>query len=319
MLRAFTKPQIVKMTSQGNIATSLLGLLCGMMIPQMIQNAGKDPAAWARLAITMAIPMTLIGLCRMLFVKEENEAVEAVEEKVKTDLKDIFQMMGKNRYWIIFCGVTLIANTISNMGVTAYYFDKILGNVGIASIFAGVSALAVFALVLLPKLLKKFHLQKILLVGQLISAVINIICFLFYKNLPILVVGYVLNMFVTIPGTYAVRLLLFDSAIYNEYLGLNCMEGSMNSLYGFCKRAGGAIGAFLLGLALKLIQYDPDATTLAPITFWGLRIMMYGLPVLGTVLQALLWSGYALEKKMPQIKEELAARKSQQSPAVSEG
>ena len=82
------------MTAQGNIATSLLGFSCGIVLPQLVNNAGKDPAAWTRLAITVAIPLTLIGLCRMLFVKEENDTVKIVEEKVKTDLKDIFRMLG---------------------------------------------------------------------------------------------------------------------------------------------------------------------------------------------------------------------------------
>lgn len=308
-LRTFTRPQAVKMTAQGNIATSLLGLLCGMFLPQMVNNAGKDPAAWMKMVVTIAIPLTLIGLCRMLFVKEENDEVETIEEKVKTDLSAIIKMLCKNKYWLIFCTITLVGSTISSMGVMVYYFDKILGNLGIQSIFAGASALAVFALVLLPKLLKKYHFQKILMVGQIASAVLNAICFIFYDNIPVLVLCYVMNMFAVLPGTHAVRLILFDSAIYNEYLGMNRMEGSMSSVHGFSKRAGGAMGSFFLGLALKVIKYDPDATVLAPITFWGLRFMMYGLPVVFAICQALIWMLYDLEKRLPKIKEELAARK----------
>lgn len=317
-LRAFNRPQAVKMTSQGNIATSLLGLCCGIFLPQMINNAGKDPAAWTRLAITVAIPLTLIGLCRMLFVKEENETVKVVEEKAKTELRDIFRMLGKNKYWMIFCIITLLGNTISNMGVTVYYFDKVLGNLGIQSIFAGVSVLAVFSLVFLPKLMKKFHFQKILLVGQILSVALNLLCFVFYNNLLILVACYVLNIFVTLPGTYAVRLILMDTAVYNEYLGMNRMEGSMSSVNGFMKRAGGALGTFLLGVGLSVIQYDAEATTLAPVTFWGLRVMMYGLPVISALLQAFLWSRYDLEKRMPQIKEEMAAREAVAAPVTEE-
>ncbi len=305
MLRAFNKAQIVKMTAQGNIATSLLGFSCGIVLPQLVNNAGKDPAAWTRLAITVAIPLTLIGLCRMLFVKEENDTVKIVEEKVKTDLKDIFRMLGKNKYWGIFCFITLLGNVVSNMGVAVYYFDKVLGNLGIQSVFAAASVLAVFALVLLPPLMKRFHLQKILLVGQLASIVFCLLCFIFYKNIPILVICYVASMFATLPGVYAGRLILFDAAIYNEYLGLNRMEGTMNSIFGFMKRAGSALGTFLLGVALTVIQYDAEATTLLPVTEWGLRIMMYGIPLISAALQALLWSAYDLEKRMPKITEEL--------------
>lgn len=308
MLRAFNKDQIIKMNTLGAIATSLLGFCCGIFLPQMVSNAGKDPAAWMQMAITVAIPLCLIGLCRMLFVKEENDTVKIAEEKVKTSLQDIFQMFGKNKYLIIYSAILLISNIVANLGVGVYYFDKIIGNIGIQSIFAGASALAVFALVLLPKLMKKFPLPSILLGGQLISAALNILCFVFYKNIPVLVICYVLGIFATLPGTYAARILLFDLALYNEHLGLNRMEGTMSSVQGFMKRAGGALGTFVLGVALTLIQYDADATQLAPITFWGLRIMMFGLPIVSAVIQALLWSKYDLEKKMPAIKEELAAR-----------
>ena len=156
------------------------------------------------------------------------------------------------------------------------------------------------------------------MVGQIISIVLNLLCFVFYNNLLILVVCYVLNIFVTLPGTYAVRLILMDTAVYNEYMGMNRMEGSMSSVNGFMKRAGGALGTFLLGVGLSVIQYDADATTLAPITFWGLRVMMYGLPVISALLQAFLWSRYDLEKRMPQIKEEMAAREAVTAPAIEE-
>lgn len=309
VLRAFNKDQIVKLSTMGAIATSLLGLCNGMLIPQLVEKAGKEHAGWTRLALTIAIPMALIGLCRMLFVKEENETVAKVDEKSKTDLKSIFTMLGKNRYWVTFCIIGLLINTISNMGVHVYYFDRIFGDLGMGSIFAAGSTLGVFALVFLPKLLKKFPLSKIIMVGCILSMIANAISFTFYKSIPVLLVCYILNIFATLPGVYAGRMILHDAALYNEYIGLNRMEGSMNSVGGFCNRAGGALGSFVLGVALTLIKYDADATVLEPITEWGLRFLMYGLPVISALIQIILWSTFDLEKKIPQIKEELAARK----------
>ncbi len=317
-IRTFNKPQAVKMTSQGSIATSLMGLLCGITVPMMVNNAGKDPASWIVMAIVIAIPMTLTGLCRMLFVKEENDTVEIVEEKVKTDLRDIIRMFGKNKYLVIFSIVSLFSNIVGNMGVGVYYFDKVLGNLSIQSIFSAASALAVVALVILPPLMKRFHLQKILLVGQIASIFFNACCFIFYNNLPVLVVCYVLNTFATLPGVYVGRIIMMDCAIYNEFLGLNRMEGTMSSVVGFTRRAGSALGTFLLGVGLTLIQYDSTATVLAPITLMGLRVMMYGLPVIMAVIQVVLWLMYDLEKRLPEIKEKLAASRSTEVLAAEE-
>lgn len=308
LLRAFNKDQIVKISTSGAIATSMLGFTCGIFIPQMVQNAGKDPAAWMKMVLTVAIPLALLGLCRMLFVKEENDTVQVVEEKVKTNLKDIFQMLGKNKYMIIYCVILLIGNIVTNLGVGVYYFDKIIGNIGIQSVFGAASALAVFALVFLPKLMKKFKFSTILMTGQLIAAALSLVSFICYKNIPVLVICYVMSLFATLPGVYATSILLHDMAQFNEYLGLNRMEGSMSSVQGFMKRAGSALGTFILGVALTVIRYDAAATELEPITFWGLRILMYGLPLVSALTQAVLWSKYDLENKMPAVKEKLAAR-----------
>ncbi len=318
MLRAFDHPQIVRMTSVGSIATSLMGLACGIVIPQLINNAGKDPASWTHMAIMCAIPLALIGLARCIFVKEDLDIKVTEKENEKLELKEVFQMLGKNHYWMIFCLITLIGNIVSNMGVTVYYFDKIIGNIGIGSVFAAVSALGVIALVILPALMKKFRLQQILFVGQLVAAAVGIICFIFYNNIPVLVVCCLVSLIATVPGVYAVNLILFDNAIFNEFLGFHRMEGTMGSLNGFVKRCGAALGSLLLGVGLTLIQYDAEATVLAPITFWGLRFMMYGIPVISALLTALLWHFYKLEERMPEIKAELEAQESSEMQMTQE-
>lgn len=315
--RTFNRSQAVKMTAQGSIATSLLGLLCGIIVPQMINSAGKDPAAWAALAVKISVVLCAVGLCRMLFVREENKTVEIMEEKEKTELRGIIQMLRKNRFWMVFCLITLITNVVSNMGVGVYFFEKVLGNLALQSIFAAASSLAVVSLVLLPALMKRFQLRQILMAGQLLSVVFNMIMFIFYKNLPVLVVGYTLNMFVSLPATYVGRLLLMDCAVYNEYLGLNRMEGSMYSIDGFNKRAGSALGTFLLGVSLKVIRYDAAAPTVSAFTEFGLRFLMFGLPVFTGLLIAFLWSRYTLEKIMPGIKEELKAKKAASAEVAS--
>ena len=312
MLRAFDYQQVVKLTSMGGIATSILGLACGIFVPQAINWAGKDPSSWVLVALVCAVVFAISGLARFAFVKERDDLVnisgETNKEKQKLDIKEIFQMLAKNHQWLLFCVITLIGTIISNLGVQVYYFEKVLGNLGLQSIFAGASALAVFALVLLPKLMRKFRMQQILMVGQIIAAVAYAICFIFYDNVPVLVICYVISMFATVPGTYAVNLILYDNAIYNQYQGMRRMEGTLGSVNGFVKRAGGALGTFFLGVALTVIQYDATAETLEPITFWGLRFIMYGLPTICCVITAILWSRYTLEKRLPKMKEELEAR-----------
>ena len=320
MLRAFNHEQLIRMTSLGSIATSLLGLSCGILIPQLVAKSGKDPYAWSRMAIILAVVYTLIGLCRFLFVKEKLDGEEASlineeKEEEKLELKEVFQMIRRNKYWSLYCLTVLISNIVTNMGVSVYYFDKVLGNLGIQSAFAAVSALAVIALVVLPALMKRFTIKQIMVGGLMISIVASSLSFIFYRTVPLLVVMYVINMAATVPGVYVVNLILYDNAIYNEYLGLHRMEGSMGSVNGFMRRVGGALGTFFLGLCLTLIGYDGEAATVASSTIFGLRFMMYGLPVVSAVLQIIIWKFYDLEERLPAIKQELEARKNAEAEA----
>ena len=316
-LRAFDQPQMVKLASMGGIATSLMGLLCGIFIPQAVSAAGTDPSSWRMIAIVSGIIFTIIGLARFAFIRERDDLImEKKQETEKLKIRDIFRMLSKNHQWLLVCAITLIGSIIANMGVMVYYFEKILGDVGVQSYFAAASALAVFALVILPKLMKKFRLQQILMAGQFIAAVVLVISFIFYDNIPILIICYVINMFATVPGTYAISLIMYDNAIYNQYLGMHRMEGTLGSVNGFIKRAGSALGSFFLGVGLTLIQYDATAVTLEPITFWGLRFMMYGLPAISSILQTILWSRYTLEKNLPKMKEEILAREQKEESEV---
>ena len=313
MLRAFNHDQLVRMTSLGSVATSLLGLSCGILIPQLVERSGKDPFAWSRMAIILGIVYTAIGLCRFLFVKEkmdneEDNLIDEKKEEEKLELKEVFLMLRKNKYWVLYCIIALISNIVTNMGVGVYYFDKVLNNIGVQSIFAALSALAVFALVFLPQLMKRFNVRQILMGGLLISIAASLISFIFYRNIPVLVAMYVINMAATVPGVYVVNLILFDNAIYNEYLGLHRMEGSMGSVNGFMRRAGGALGTFLLGVALTVIGYDSEAATISAGTIMGLRVIMYGLPILSAAVQLIIWKFYDLEERMPEIKDALAKR-----------
>ena len=226
-------------------------------------------------------------------------------------ISEIFTMLSKNRYISLFFLITIISNVITNMGMMVYYAKWVLGDLGVQSLFAAFSALAVIGLVILPKLMKHFSVKQILMAGLCISMAANLISFIFYKTIPVLIACYVINMLATVPGVYINKILFFDNATYNEYLGLHRMEGTMGAVQGFMGRLGAAIGTFCLGLLLTLIGYDADAAVLANGTLMGLRAGQFLLPIAGTAIQLLFWSHYNLESKLPEIQAELAKRKAE--------
>lgn len=311
MLRAFNKGQIVRFTAFGGLATSLGGLIVGIIVPQLISNAGENPAAWVRTVAIVGIPLAAIGMCRFLFVKERTDIQFESEDMEKVSLKTMWHLIKKNRYLNLYLIIAVVSNMITNMGMGVYFFKYILGDLGLQSIFAAFSALAVVALVILPKLMKKFSVKQILMGGLFISALANLICFLAYKSVPVLVAGYVISTMATVPGVYIIKIIMFDNADYNEYLGLPRMEGTMGAITGFAKRAGSALGSFLLGIVLTLIGFSAELEVQSDATLMGIRSFTYLLPMASAIVQFLLWKAYNLEAKLPEIHKTLETRRSQ--------
>ncbi|MCM1098871.1 MAG: MFS transporter [Ruminococcus flavefaciens] len=312
MLRAFNKKQIIRFTSFGGIAMSLGGLLTGIIVPQMINHAGDDPKKWISAVAAVGVPLALIGMCRFLFIRERDDLVHEDENAEKVTLREIATLFRKNRYITLFCAIALINNIGSNIGIGTYYFKWVLGDLGVQSIFAAFSALGVIALVILPKVMKKFTVKQILIAGLLVSIVNSFICFLFYKNIPIMVACYVITTIANLPSVYISGIIMFDNADYNEYLGLHRMEGTMGAVRGFMGRIGSAVGVFLMGVILTVIRYDEAAAVQSDFTLTGLRVCMWLLPVVFTVLQLVLWNLYNIEKELPEVHASLEAKRAAQ-------
>ena len=310
-LRAFNEKQIVRMSSYGGIVMSLSGLICGIILPQLISAAGTDVAGWTRAAMTIGIPLCLIGFCRFLFVKERTDITYSKVEQEKIEFKEIVNMLTTNRHLWILLAVTLISNVVSNLGLTVYYLEWVLGDLGIQSYFVAFSALAIVALFFMPTLIRKMGVKKLLIGSSLLGAIVSVVAFIVYDNVPILIVCYIFSSMASLPGTYLVNVVLLDNANFNEYKGLHRMEGTMGSVEGFMRRCGSAFGVFIGGVALTLMKYEETvaAGTILPATFWGLRIMCYALPVVSSLLVAFLWSRYKLEDQMPEINKTLAERR----------
>lgn len=320
-LRAFNEKQIIRMASYGGIVMSLSGLACGIILPQLVSAAGTEVAGWTRATMIIGIPLALLGFCRFLFVKERTDIVYSKKEQEKINLKEILDMLRTNRQFWIILAVTFIVNITSNLGLTVYYLEWILGDLGIQSLFAAFSALAIIGLVFMPMLIRKFSIQQLLVGASILSFAVAMVGFFFYDNLPVLIICYILSSVAVLPSTYLMNVLLLDNANYNEYKGMHRMEGSMGSVQGFMKRTGAAFGTFIGGVALTLMRYEDTVAqgTLLPATFWGLRIWCYLLPGFTNLLVAFIWSKYKLEKQMPEIKAELARRHAEEMAAGEAG
>ena len=102
-------------------------------------------------------------------------------------------------------------------------------------------------------------------------------------------------------------LLIVECADYNEWKGLQRMEGTLGSVTGFASKVGAALGSGALGILLNLSGYVGDAEIIPDAAIMMLRSLNGLIPAALWVLVAVgMWVYLRLDNLMPEIKRSLA-------------
>lgn len=310
MVRAFKGSQIVKLTSYSSVITMLAAVIFNIAFPQLLANYGTTASGWSLLAGGFAIAMTAIGILRMLFVPEryDVEAQQNKEENLK--VSDIFSLIKGNRFILILALMNLIFNFVTNMGTQVYFYQWIVGDVGLMSVAALAQIVAIPLAFVFPALLKRTTVVRLMFIGFLVSATGYLINFFAAGNVGLLAFAAILTGAGTIPGTMLVSLAVLECAEYNEWKGRSRMEGTMSSVLSLAMKIGSAIGSASLGILLTVVGYDGSLAAQSSGTLMGIRLLFSIVPMALFILVAVSLMGYfKLDKQMAQIRQENEANR----------
>ena len=310
LVRAFKGSQIVKLTSYSSVITMLAAVIFNIVFPQLLANFGTTASGWSLLAGGFAIAMAAIGILRMLFVPEKYD-VEAQQDKdEKLKVSDIFKLIKGNRYILILALMGLIFNFVTNMGTQVYFYQWIVGNVGLMSLAALAQIVAIPLAFVFPALLKKISVVRLMFIGFLVSSAGYLVNFFAAGNVGLLAFAAILTGAGTIPGSMLISLAILECAEYNEWKGMPRMEGTMSSVNGLAKKIGSALGSASLGILLTVVGYDGTLTAQSAGTLMGIRMLFSIVPMVLFIFVALSLVGYfKLDKQMAQIRQENEANR----------
>lgn len=305
MVRAYKGSQIVKLTSYSSVIQMLSAVIFNIAFPQLLARFGTTASGWSLLAGGFAIAMTGIGILRMLFVPEKYDVEEKKEKEEKLKVRDIFTMIKGNPYILILALMSLVFTFVTNMGTQVYFYQWIVGNVGLMSVAALAQIVAIPLAFLFPALLKKTTVVKLMFVGFLVSATGYLLNFFAAGNVALLAVAAILTGAGTIPGTMLISLAILECAEYNEWKGRPRMEGTMSSVNSLANKVGAAVGSASLGVLLTIVGYDGSLAEQSAGTLMGIRMLFSIVPMALFVVVAFTLVGYfKLDKLMPQIRRE---------------
>ena len=314
LVRAFdnNRTLIGKVSSYGGIVTTMGSMVVSLTFPKMMAKLAEQDGGWTTLILIYMIPLTVLGLLRFIFVKE-NPTIDAGQVKDKVDFKDIWTMVRKNGYAWLYLLIMFFFQTIQSIGALSYYFKYIVGDVSSAGLLSIMSFVLLPTMFLFPLFMKKLSASQIIALGAVLSCLGYVVNYFAGTSMTMLIIGSIITAFAMLPISYLGNMVQMDLCTYNQYLGLPRMDASIGALFnGFGTQLGQGFGGWLLGFALTAAGYvvsAGDEIVAQPESAITMIRLLYSL--IPMVLMALLAvSAFCLSKlnkQMPEIEAKLAA------------
>lgn len=309
MARAFANRHVyAKVTTRAGIFTTLGGIVMSITLPVALNAAGKSPELWSITVLCFAVPLALIGMTRFAFVKEEYRSADVHETPVR--LRDLTEALRTTPWIWLVAGLMLLAMSINGANMISYYFRYIVGNLALQGAFAAVGILILPVVLIIPRLMRRFAISQILLVGSAIGLVGAGFYAIANGNLLFVLIGGILGGVAMLPISYLGVVMVLDICRYNEWRGKRRMESTMGALTGVAGRIGTGLAGLVVGLVLSASGYDGTQDTQPPQVEVAITALFAGIPALvfGLIFVLMLIYSRFDRKLLPIANTELDAR-----------
>ena len=308
-------------TAAGYIAGSIFVI---GIIP--ITNAlGGNQSAWIKFGFVIGILVILASAIAYATSREtatESGTAVEVTEQTEEEVVPFLEAIGKlfhNKYWVIVLVMNLTASVIYGVvaGSGAYYCKWIFGNDNLVGILGAIGMIpTVLGFILVGPMIKKLGVVKTLLLSFGLGIGANILLLFTRESFFCYALFGSITTFATIPVMCLTGVMTAMSIDYNEYKYGVKMVATSNSASGFGGKLGSGIGTSLIGWLLAAVGYDSTlaaATEATKTAIYGFAIVI---PFVLFIFLCILVSKFDLEKLLPGMKAEAAARKSDMAKAV---
>ena len=301
------------------VGNYMAGMLIAIVTIPVTNMLGGTQEAWIKYGAVLAAAVLLLFLIcwnnghKAAFTREEEIRQEPEEEAV--DFAPAMQMLLRNRYWVIvllFNLITQITNTITASAGT-YYCKWIFGNDNLVAVLGGLGLVAtIIGFVLSKPIIAKLGVTRTVSFGCLGAALFAGIRCLAPANFTMYAVTSLLGSFVQIPLMCLYGVLLAMAVDYNEWKYDKKLVAMSGGAIGFGNKVGGGIGSLVLSLFLVLGSYDATLAAATPSMRYSIYAFSNYFPVVINLVMFLIFRGFDLEKKLPQIRAEIEARRAGQ-------
>lgn len=294
------------------ILAMLVPTFASIMLPQLIAKWGSQPGGWTKIILVYAVPLTIIGMFRFIFIKEidTDESVGA-QKKDDITLKEGLKAIAQNKYLFLFVGATFFCAVFNNLnsGIGTYFFQYITGDIGKMSVISMLGLLTPFTLVIFPLAVRKGNAMNFVRFGLVLAIVGCAVKYFAGANMVLIFIGSLLMM---IPGASMLQMIgsmfMIQCMDYGEWKTGVRVEAMMNSVNGFASKVGGGIASGLLGVMMGAAGFVSGAETQSASALTAIRMGYSIVPAILCIIMLVILHFYDLEKKQGEIRADLAER-----------
>lgn len=294
------------------------GMIIAICTIPITNVLGGTQGAWIKYGIVLGILVILAFLISYQTSCETAEAStepspEPQEEKLLT-FREVVLKLFHNKYWVIILVVNFMSSILYGTTASAgnYYCKWIFGNDNLVGFLGAIGMIpTILGFVLVGPMLKKLGIVKTLQVSFGMGIAANALLVLLHDNFLAYCILGSITTFATIPMMCLVGVMTAMSIDYNEYKYGIRMIATSNSASSFGGKVGSGIGASLIGWMLAAAHYDSTLAVASQATKMAIYGFSFIVPFIMFIVMFILVSRFDLEKKLPEMKEEIARRKAE--------
>lgn len=284
--------------------------LIGIILPILMGKYMMETNGWLKIALIIGVPSMIIGMIRFICIKEVDVAV-AAQNAEKVTITDSIKALTGNKYVICVTLIYFAINLMAGFGNTAstYYFTYIVGNVEAMSVINGFGIIAMVAIPICPLLAKKLTKSQVVSLFMLIAAAGSILKLFAGTNMVLLTIGSILGGVMSYPIAVFGNLMLIDCMDYGEWKNGKRVEGAIFAGSSLGSSLGSGVGSAVFGFIMSALGFDGMAAVQTASATNGIVFTFSVLPALIFLGAMVVMHFYKLDKEIPQIREELEARR----------
>ena len=308
------------------------GTIVSLLFPMVLMPVlGYDYDKWLTAMIiiaAIALPFTVL---EYFFTKERvTEAAVSAGEAQTVSFREQLKICFGSKYWILMILFMFLYQLMGNIMTISlpYFCNWVLGkyNDGITqTILSAVGKAPLgFGVFLLWPLVKKLGKRKVMIVGFLIAAAAEAICWIGSHSLPMMLAGSFLYAIGFLPS-YVYSALMADTLDYIEYKDKVRVDGLTASIFTIIGTVTVGIGQGIFNFGLSSSGYEAprlieegvyNVQNAATQNFISLAYI--GIPMIALALMAVIMIFLKVENMLPEIHEELTARRKAECEARGE-